>query len=56
MIDHEHDEPIDACTHCVTTVNGVSTPVVLTVINTALKCLECGETFLRSQLEPMSKV
>lgn len=49
-------EPIDSCTHCITTVDGVTNPVRLTVINTALKCLGCGETFLRSQLEPMQKV
>ena len=49
-------EPPDECTHCTVTVDGVAAPVKLTVINCALKCLSCGETYLRSQLEPMAKV
>jgi hypothetical protein len=46
----------DCCTHCVVTVDGVEHHARLSVINCALKCLGCGETYLRSQLEPMAKV
>ncbi|MGH6631744.1 MAG: hypothetical protein ACREB0_00165 [Sphingopyxis sp.] len=46
----------DCCTHCTVTVEGVEHHARLSVINCALKCLSCGETYLRSQLEPMSKV
>lgn len=46
----------DCCTHCVVVVEGVEHHARLAVINCALKCLSCGETYLRSQLEPMRKV
>jgi hypothetical protein len=51
-----YPEPVDECTHCTVVVDGIAAPVRLTVINCALKCLSCGETFLRSQLEPLQKV